>query len=189
MAQGKEKVAGEGRRKLIDTARRLFTARGVAHVGINEVTAEAGVARMTLYNNFPSKEALIEAVYREMAEKALARLDEVIASETAEEKRIGALFSHFGRNAGSPSYRGCSFIHASLQEADPAGKLQAIVQTYKKALRQRIFAMLDTKRRNRALLADQITILLDGAVTEAYIKGVDDPLAAARQAAITLARV
>jgi hypothetical protein len=62
------------------------------------------------------------------------------------------------------------------------------VQTYKKALRQRIFVLLDGKRRNRALLADQITILLDGAVTEAYIKGVDDPLVAARQAALTLAR-
>lgn len=181
-------MAGEGRRKLIDTARRLFTLRGVAHVGINEVTAEAGVARMTLYNNFPSKEALTETVYREMAETALARLDEVIASETTEEKRIAGLFSHFGRNAGKPSYRGCSFIHASLQAADPAGKLQAVVTTYKKALRQRIFVLLDPKRRNRALLADQITLLLDGAVTEAYIKGVDDPLAAARQAALTLAR-
>ncbi|MFZ5674826.1 MAG: TetR/AcrR family transcriptional regulator [Pseudomonadota bacterium] len=189
MAQGKAKIVGEGRRKLIDTARRLFTARGVAHVGINEVTEEAGVARMTLYNNFPSKEALTEAVYREMAEKALARLDEVIAAEKTEEKRISSLFGHFGRNAGHPDYRGCTFIHASLQEADPAGKLQAIVTAYKKALRQRIFAMLDAKRRNRGLLADQITILLDGAVTEAYIKGVDDPLAAARQAAITLARV
>jgi AcrR family transcriptional regulator len=188
MAQGSEKVVGEGRRKLIDTARRLFTLRGVAHVGINEVTAEAGVARMTLYNNFPSKEALTEAVYREMAEKALARLDEVIASETTEEKRIASLFSHFGRYAESPSYRGCFFIQASLQEADTKGKLRAIVQTYKKALRQRIFVLLDGKRRNRALLADQITILLDGAVTEAYIKGVDDPLVAARQAALTLAR-
>lgn len=189
MAQASEKTAGEGRRKLIDTACRLFTLRGVAHVGINEVTGEAGVARMTLYNNFPSKEALTEAVYREMAEAALLRLAAVIAAETTEEKRISAVFSHFGRNAGKPSYRGCSFIHASLQAADPAGALQAIVTAYKKTLRQRIFAMLDGKRRNRALLADQITLLLDGAVTEAYIKGVEDPLAAARQAALTLARV
>jgi len=183
-----ETKAGEthGRRKLIDTARRLFSQRGTAHVGINEVTAEAGVARMTLYNNFPSKEALTIAVYQEMADAALANIDALIAAETTEAKRIARLFRHFGRNAHKPSFRGCRFIHASLQEADPDGPIRGVVQTYKKALRQRVLGALDGKRRNPELLADQITLLLDGAVTEAYIKGVDDPLTAGEKAAITL---
>ncbi|WP_119390583.1 TetR/AcrR family transcriptional regulator [Taklimakanibacter lacteus] len=178
----------DGRRKLIDTARRLFGERGTAHVGINEVTAQAGVARMTLYNNFPSKEALTIEVYREMADEALIRIDALLAEEPSEQARIARLFRHFGRNAHKPGFRGCRFIHASLQEADPHGPIHGVVQAYKKALRRRILGALAGKRRNRDLLADQITLLLDGAVTEAYIKGVDDPLAAAEKAAMTLLR-
>ena len=36
MAETKASETG-GRRKLIDTARRLFSQRGTAHVGINEI--------------------------------------------------------------------------------------------------------------------------------------------------------
>lgn len=176
----------QGRAKLMDAACRLFTKRGTANVGINEVTAEAGVARMTLYNNFPSKEKLTVAVYEEMAQAALTRIDTVLAAEKDETSRISALFSHFGRNAHRSDFRGCSFIHASLQETDPHGPLYAVVQAYKQALRERVLATFEPKRRHRALLADQIVILLDGAVTEAYIKGVADAITAAKGAALTL---
>ncbi len=50
-----------GRDRLLATARRLFTRHGASNVGINDVTAAAGVARMTLYNNFLSKDALTAA--------------------------------------------------------------------------------------------------------------------------------
>ncbi len=170
----------------MEAACRLFTRRGTANVGINEVTAEAGVARMTLYNNFPSKEKLTQAVYEEMAKATLARVDAVLAGEKGEKARIAALFDHFGRNANKPSFRGCSFIHASLQEADPHGALHGVVQAYKKALRERVLGALDARRRRPKLLADQIVILLDGAVTEAYIQGVPDATTAAKSAALTL---
>jgi AcrR family transcriptional regulator len=176
----------EGRARLMEAARRLFTRRGSANVGINQVTTEAGVARMTLYNNFPSKEKLTLAVYEEMAQATLIRLDAILAAEASEEDRVAALFRHFGRNAHKRKFRGCSFIHASLQEADPHGPLCELVRAYKRALRRRVLAALDTKRRDPALIADQIVILLDGAVTEAYIKGVDDPMRAARKAAAAL---
>lgn len=186
MADRRKRPGGDGRARLIATARRLFNARGTAHVGINEVTEAAGVARMTLYNNFPSKEALTLAVYEEMAEATLARLDAVLAETAGDEKRIAAVFAHFGRNIHKPDYRGCSFILASLQEADPQSPIHGLVHAYKKALRRRIHDALDGKRRNRGELADQIVLLLDGAVTEAYIKGVADPMMAAKHAALTL---
>ena len=47
--------------RLLDAAARLFYADGIAATGINAITAEAGVARMSLYNNFASKEELMLA--------------------------------------------------------------------------------------------------------------------------------
>lgn len=160
--------------------------RGAAHVGINEVTDAAGVARMTLYNNFPSKEALTTAVYAEMAEVVLGELDERAAAVLPEAARVDAFFDYFGRRHDDVEFRGCPFIHASLQEAEPDGPLRSVAQVYKQALRARVLSALDATRADREGLADQIVILLDGAVTEAYIRGVAEPMSAARRAAATL---
>lgn len=177
-----------GRDRLLATARRLFTRHGASNVGINDVTAAAGVARMTLYNNFPSKDALTTAVYEEMARAALQALREMQTSGHSEEENILAIFKHFDRSEHEADYRGCPFIHASLQAAEASGPIYAIVQSYKRGLREHIVHVLDEGRRNRSELADQIVLLLDGAVTEAYLKGVADPVTAAKRAAATLLR-
>ncbi len=177
-----------GRDRLLATARRLFTRHGASNVGINDVTAAAGVARMTLYNNFPSKDALTVAVYEGMAHATLHALSEMKTSGGAEEANILAIFDHFDRSEREVDYRGCPFIHASLQAAEASGPIYSIVQSYKRGLREHIVQVLDEGRRNRAELADQIVLLLDGAVTEAYLKGVADPVTAAKRATATLLR-
>ena len=189
MQQGDDGLRGPvGRERLLATARRLFTRHGASNVGINDVTAAAGVARMTLYNNFASKDALTAAVYEEMARAALQALSEMETSGHSEEENILAIFDHFDRSEHEADYRGCPFIHASLQAADASGPIHAIVHSYKRGLREHIVQVLGAGRRNRAELADQIVLLLDGAVTEAYLKGVANPMGAARQAAATLLR-
>ena len=177
-----------GRDRLLATARQLFTRHGSSNVGINDVTAAAGVARMTLYNNFPSKEALTAAVYEEMARATLLALSEMERIGRSEEERVLAIFDYFERSEKETDYRGCPFIHASLQAAEASGPIYAIVHSYKRGLREHILLVLDEGRRSRLELADQIVLLLDGAVTEAYLKGVTDPIAAAKHAASTLLR-
>jgi len=189
MQQSSDEPRGSaGRDRLLATARRLFTRHGASNVGINDVTAAAGVARMTLYNNFPSKDALIVAVYEEMARATLQALSEMETSGRSDEENILAVFDHFGRSGHEADYRGCPFIHASLQAADASGPIYAIVHPYKCGLREHIVQVLDEGRPNRTELADQIVLLLDGAVTEAYLKGVTDPVTAAKRAAATLLR-
>jgi AcrR family transcriptional regulator len=53
---------------LIDAARELFAARGV-DVALEEVARRAGVSIGTLYNRFPSRAVLIEAVFADRLEK------------------------------------------------------------------------------------------------------------------------
>ncbi len=177
-----------GRERLLATARALFTERGASNVGINDVTETAGVARMTLYNNFASKDALILAVYEELIEATLAGLEQGTAAGRSEEERVLALFDHFGRAAHKGDHRGCPFIHASLQAAEPQGSIFKLVQSYKRALRDHILGLLDAERKDRAALADQLLILLDGAVIEGYLQGVAQPAQSARRAATTLIR-
>lgn len=175
-----------GRERLLSTARELFTRHGAANVGINDVTVAAGVAKMTLYNNFASKEALTQAVYEEMATQTLDELRGLNSAGLSEEARIHQLFDHFDLKAQTSDHRGCPFIHASLQAVDPTGPIHELVTSYKRALRDHVLGLLDEHRADRAEQADLILILLDGAVTEAHIKGVEQPAASAKRAISTL---
>ncbi len=184
--KGPKERRGAGREQVLSTATRLFTHRGAANVGINEVTATAGVARMTLYNNFPSKEALIAEVYRDMAKKILQDLTDIVITANSEEEKVLFLFEHFCEK--KQGRRGCPMIHASLQAEETIGEVYGIVQSYKRQLRGFIYDQLDETRACRDELADQILLLLDGAVTESYLKGAVAPVAAARRAATILLR-
>jgi AcrR family transcriptional regulator len=47
------------RRRIADTAARLFAERGYEHVAVTDVASEAEVAEQTVYNYFPTKEQLV----------------------------------------------------------------------------------------------------------------------------------
>src|SRR3954468_18483850 len=49
------------RERILDTAYELFSRHGTRAVGVDRIIAECGIAEMTLYRNFPSKDALILA--------------------------------------------------------------------------------------------------------------------------------
>jgi AcrR family transcriptional regulator len=71
---------GEATREaLIEAARELFSERGYAAVGTNEVVQRAGVTRGAMYHHFPDKRELFRAVY----EDTERRLVEGLAVQTA----------------------------------------------------------------------------------------------------------
>src|SRR6266516_7750002 len=47
--------------RILETADRLFYLRGIRAVGVDTIAAEIGISKRTLYNHFPSKDALIAA--------------------------------------------------------------------------------------------------------------------------------
>ena len=47
--------------RILETTDRLFYGQGIRAVGVDTVAAEIGISKRTLYNHFPSKDALIAA--------------------------------------------------------------------------------------------------------------------------------
>ncbi|MEU5696980.1 TetR/AcrR family transcriptional regulator [Actinosynnema sp. NPDC020468] len=62
------------KQKLFDAALRLVGERGAASVTVDEIAAEAGVAKGTVYYNFASKDALVDALFRHGVDLLAARL-------------------------------------------------------------------------------------------------------------------
>ena len=60
---------------IIDTVNRLLAERGYDMMTVDEVAADVGIAKASLYKHFPSKEALAAAAMTRVQERALAQMD------------------------------------------------------------------------------------------------------------------
>ena len=89
-----EAMALSRRDHLVETALGLFMRDGFHATGIDAILAEAGVAKMTLYNHFKSKDELILAALRLRDEQFLEWL--VSAVEARADKPRGRLLALFG---------------------------------------------------------------------------------------------
>lgn len=63
--------AQRNRERILEVAKEAFTRHG-ANASLDDIAAEAGVGAGTLYRHFPTRDALIEAVYRSEVEKLAA---------------------------------------------------------------------------------------------------------------------
>jgi AcrR family transcriptional regulator len=63
--------AQQNRERILEVAQKVFTRSG-ANASLDDIAREAGVGAGTLYRHFPTRDALIEAVYRTEVEKLAA---------------------------------------------------------------------------------------------------------------------
>jgi AcrR family transcriptional regulator len=63
--------AQRNRERILEVAKQAFTRFG-ANASLDDIVREAGVGAGTLYRHFPTRDALIEAVYRTEVEKMAA---------------------------------------------------------------------------------------------------------------------
>ena len=176
------------RELLLDTAWALFCQNGYRAVGIDTVLAKAGVAKMTLYNHFASKEDLIAAAMAKKAGEILAGIDEVIAAAGRNpERRLLAVFDWLSGWFGSKDFAGCAFIKAVGEFTAAGDKPRHAAAAYKQALQDRLEALAGEARlKSPALLARQLMFLIDGATVHADLKANATPAADARAAAKAL---
>ena len=119
-------MASTRRDHLVDTASRLFQRHGYHATGIDRILAEAGVAKMTLYNHFKSKDELILAALRRRDEQfrnAFMRNVERRAKDPR--ARLLACFDVLAEWFAESGFSGCSFINAAGEFAAPDDPIHA----------------------------------------------------------------
>jgi AcrR family transcriptional regulator len=119
------------RERILTTAYRLFTRRGIRAVGNDEVIAVSGVAKATLYRHFPSKNDLVLAVLQRREELwtvGLVEQQSRLRGETPEEQLLAIFDVFHDWFQKREDFDGCSFINVLLElgAAHPAG--QASIQ-------------------------------------------------------------
>jgi AcrR family transcriptional regulator len=115
------------RERILTTAYRLFTRRGIRAVGTDEVIAQSGVAKATLYRHFPSKNDLVLAVLQRREElwtRQMVEQQSRLRGDTPEEQLLAIFDVFHDWFQKHEDYDGCSFINVLLElgAAHPAGQ-------------------------------------------------------------------
>jgi AcrR family transcriptional regulator len=156
----------EKREQLIKTALRLFARHGYRATGIDTILAEAGVAKMTLYHHFKSKDELIVAALRRRdAEWRQWFMDRVSKRATTPRGRLLAVFDVLEEWFREREYHGCSFGQAATEFRDPRHAVHKMASEHKQQLLgyfRELAAAAGVK--HSELLAQQIGLLVEGAV-------------------------
>ncbi|MBK1876708.1 TetR/AcrR family transcriptional regulator [Pelagicoccus mobilis] len=178
------------RELLLDTAFKLFYERGFHAVGIDTILAESGVAKMTLYNHFKSKDELIVAALEKRAAEILDhRTATIQEAGDAPLAKIAAIFDAYHQWFHSEGFNGCAFIRAIGEYPDETSPINQSVKRQKQILID-TFAQIATelKAKSPQLLAQQLYLLAEGAIIRAHTFQDPDSALAAKQAALDLAQ-
>ncbi|TQN28733.1 TetR family transcriptional regulator [Haloactinospora alba] len=182
--------AGSARDRLLDAASRLFYAEGVAATGIDTITAEAGVAKMSLYNNFSSKEELVAAYIEERHEQWLRLYRARAESAATPHDGVLAVFDAYLDHASADytrGFRGCGLLNAAAEF--PAGSpARQAVRRHKEEVESILTEHLTavTSAGEAARAAEHCSFLLEGAMSRAGLEGRPDRIVRARGLASAL---
>lgn len=172
---------------LISCARELFAAEGFHATGIDRIIDQAGVAKMTLYNNFGSKDQLIADVI----DGASAGMVQTMRGWTAVSEdpfdQIMLLFDGFGTMFERPEGCGCLIQAAAAEFPDPESVVgQAIRRHHDRVGGLLLELTTAAECHNPQSLASQIALLLAGTQCAARVQRCRAPAEEGKRAAAVL---
>jgi AcrR family transcriptional regulator len=180
--------APSARERILDAASVAFYRQGIRAVGVDAVIADAGVAKATLYRHFPSKDALVLAFLERRDARWRAWFAEAVVRISPDPVgRPLAVFDALGEWFSSDDFRGCAFLNAAAEIADPDHPAHGVVRRHE----QRLAAHLGTicseaGLTDPSIAAADLFLLLEGAIVCALVEGTAEPAHRARAAALRL---
>tara|TARA_Y100001963_G_C6699066_1_gene408494 strand:+ start:390 stop:971 length:582 start_codon:yes stop_codon:yes gene_type:complete len=161
------------RDKLLKAAGELFYDHGITATGVDAVITRAGVAKMSLYNNFKSKSELIaayiDARHQEWLDLFARRSDNLSNSW----ERVLAVFDAYQDHAEfdyENGFRGCGLLNAAAEMPANSPEREA-VNRHKQEVREIVINQLselpltEESGNSAAALAEHICFLLEGSIS------------------------
>lgn len=154
------------RERLIDTACRLFYEEGIRAIGVDRVVKESGVAKMSLYQHFSSKDDLVAAYLARRHDRWVRWFEPTrLEDSLARPEGVEEFFERLDNWIQLHNRRGCPFINAAAELAHPAPSVREIVSLHRRYIRdilaQRLVA--DGLEPTETLIS-KLALLMDGAL-------------------------
>ncbi|KAB0636714.1 TetR/AcrR family transcriptional regulator [Burkholderia latens] len=157
------------RQQVVDKATELFSRYGFHPVGVDWIIDDSGVARMTLYRHFASKEQLIREVL-------VQRYDLIVGSIAAQlehvddpVQRVKTIFDWYEAWFNTPEFAGCLFERALAEFGTAYAPISDVAIGYRRKMVEWIAELLEAlvSPETAKRLAAVYMMLLDGATVDA----------------------
>jgi AcrR family transcriptional regulator len=169
-----EKLKGEKRAgdRVFQVAADLFYKQSIRAVGVETIVKQAGVAKISLYRNFESKDDLIVAYLKNRNAAYWDNIDRMVAKRGNPRDQLRALIAYIARRTTTPGYRGCPFINYVAEFPDAAHPGHQIAEENKQEMRRRLVDLTKAIGVDRpAQLADALFLLIEGAYASSQTLG------------------
>ena len=165
------------RDRIIAAARDLFYRHGIRAVGVDAIAEAAGTNKMTLYRHFDSKDALVAEYLRGLAaEKHGVWAELEIAHPGDPRAQLEAWLVEAARNVSDPKSRGCALANAAVELPEKEHPARCVIEQCKQEGRGSLATLCGKAgAQNPDLLADQLFMLLEGALVCAQSTGREGP--------------
>jgi AcrR family transcriptional regulator len=166
------------RERIIKTARDLFRKCGVRGVGLDTIVEAADTNKMTLYRHFGSKDELVAACLRDASRDADAIWESFEASHPCNPLAQLHAWIRCGAEYVGSDGRGCDMANVAIELATSNHPARRVIEEFKKAQRDRLAKLCrDAGAAEPDLLADTLSLLLEGARVSRQSAGVGGPSA------------
>jgi len=151
--------------KILDTAAQLFYEKGLQAVGVDEIVLQAGIAKMTLYKYFLSKDQLILAVVERSEEKWWNWFTSELSQRSKlPKKQLLTIFDLLVSSFQETNYKGEPFINARIRVLDTMYPIFLVSEKFINQLKE--FILDKVKQANIAgpnQVTEQFILLIVGA--------------------------
>ena len=159
------------RERILITAHALFYRDGIRATGVDRLIAESGVAKLTFYRHFASKDDLVRAFLDYRHELWMAWLVDALGRHGARpggglEPLVAALAEWFA----DPAFRGCAFINAVAEVGGSLPDAVAIARRHKQEMTD-VLADLLPPGPQQYEAAHAVAVAVDGAIVQAQMAG------------------
>jgi AcrR family transcriptional regulator len=164
---------GLARDKVLAAAGTLFYRKGIRAVGVEEIVKEAGVAKISLYRSFRSKDDLIVAYLEARNAEFWRRWDKAFGAYGGDPSaQLRAIMTYLARRTTRAGYRGCPFINYAVEFPLASHAGHRVVNANKREWRRRLSAIARALGAPEPMrTADHLMLLVEGAYASSQTLG------------------
>lgn len=166
MLRNKKEIM-ETKKNIENTAARLFYGQGYNSTGINQIIAEAGIAKASLYAHFPSKVDLLKSYLKNTSISSNEVLRSIINQKQTPQEKVLSIFDFLVEFSNETNFNGCHFLNIAAEIPQYNEEILSLIQAQKNKIRELFVEILEPI--HREALADELYILFEGALASSKV--------------------
>ena len=161
--KGRSAIGERNRQTILDAAAPLFRREGIRAVGMDRIVAESGLAKMTLYRQFATKDDLVVAYLDRCSASFWAAVEADAARHEAPADRLVAFIDTVIADAAQSDSRGCPFTNTQAEFGGLEHRVHAVVRNHAGAVRSYLAKLArEAGLADPRSVAEQLFIIVDG---------------------------